>query len=896
MILYPPGNTSAPIEVEYSTLLTQATRNSHIVRSIKGFRAGKPVLLRLDDHWDTILWFWAILLASGLPVPSPPFSNVVGQRRRHIESLATLLESPIRITRAKSLALFDIPHGMQLYSIESLLQHARPPPADSTALRDSGSNNVNNGPAMLMLTSGSTGNAKAVKLSHRQILAASAAKASVRRLPPDRPFLNWIGLDHVASLVEIHIQALYLGLDQVHVHAADMTPSPTVFLDLLVSATQEETTPPTSPRWDLRDLVILASGGEANDTLVCRAAASLLARHGAPPNVITPGFGMTETCAGAIFNLDCPVYDVEHKHAFTSVGECIKGVEMRVTIPARNGEVVLASCGQPGDLQVRGPVVFDGYYRNEEATAEAFTSDAWFRTGDRAMVDSQGNLTMMSRAKDVVNINGVKVNSADIQVCLDQSVGRRVKYVVGFPSRAAHAHTEQVTVAYVPNESPLPAQVAVDVTGSIVEACLLCTGSRPVVFSLDDESLLPRTTLGKLSRAKMRALFEDGLFSQSVDSHSLLIQNFRLQHLSHPSSEAEASLVADFASTLNLPPDVIGVDTPVFDIGLTSMDLMRLKHRIDCRLRMSVPVVVLMKNPTARSLARALDGLCLEPAVAYDPLVPLRSSGSKTPLWLIHPGVGEVLVFVGLAQQLADDDRPVYALRARGFEPGQPRFGSIAEAVEVYRATIRRRQPKGPYAIAGYSYGSILAFEVAKRLEGEDGAPVPFLGSFNLPPHIKPRMRQLNWNLCLLHLAHFLGLVTEERADSLEDRFGRRLRADAIAQLLSMAHKQRMTELGLNEANLVSWADLAFGLQSMAVDYEPHGEVGAMDVFHAAPLRAAAKSREDWMENHLRKWADFCRAEPRFHEVQGAHYTMIGPDHVASFSKALKAALSSRGV
>lgn len=59
-------------------------------------------------------------------------------------------------------------------------------------------------PAILMFTSGSTGDAKAVRITHKQVLAAIARKASVRQLPLNRSFLNWIGLDHIASLVEIH--------------------------------------------------------------------------------------------------------------------------------------------------------------------------------------------------------------------------------------------------------------------------------------------------------------------------------------------------------------------------------------------------------------------------------------------------------------------------------------------------------------------------------------------------------------------------------------------------------------------------------------------------------------------------------------------------------------------
>jgi hypothetical protein len=134
----------------------------------------------------------------------------------------------------------------------------------------------------------------------------------------------------------------------------------------------------------------------------------------------------------------------------------------------------------------------------------------------------------------------------------------------------------------------------------------------------------------------------------------------------------------------------------MFEVGCTSIDLIRLKHHIDTRLGTTVPIVILMRYPSVRSLAAALShnsdptnasaSLKNSTAVNYDPVVTLRSRGIKTPLWLVNPGVAEVLVFFGLAKNLIQDDRPIYALRARGFDLGQEKFASITEAVEVYKS------------------------------------------------------------------------------------------------------------------------------------------------------------------------------------------------------------------
>src|SRR5262249_19053393 len=150
-----------------------------------------------------------------------------------------------------------------------------------------------------------------------------------------------------------------------------------------------------------------------------------------------------------------------------------------------------------------------------------------------------------------------------------------------------------------------------------------------------------------------------------------------------------------------------------------------------------LPVASILQAPSVRLLARRLTGGA---QAGYDPLVRLQHTGDGVPLFCVHPGLGEGLVFVNLAKYLVNE-RPFFALRARGFGPGEKPFGSFAEMVDAYATAIRRVQPHGPYAVAGYSYGGAVAFEIAKALEAQ-GEPVPFVGIFNLPPHISGRMNE----------------------------------------------------------------------------------------------------------------------------------------------------------
>lgn len=232
-------------------------------------------------------------------------------------------------------------------------------------------------------------------------------------------------------------------------------------------------------------------------------------------------------------------------------------------------------------------------------------------------------------------------------------------------------------------------------------------------------------------------------------------------------------------------------------------------------------------------------------------------------------------------------ERPFYALRARGFDPGEKPFESFAEMVRVYADAIRSRQPHGPYAIAGYSFGAAVAFEVARLLEAE-GERVDFLGSFNLPPHIKYRMDELDFVETAVNLAMFLDLVPERQAKTLPAELRPLTRQEQLARLIALAAPHRLAELDLDLDRFAAWADLADGLTSLGRTYRPAGTVARMSVFYAVPLRG---SKQDWLDNELSRWEDFTREAPRYLDVPGEHYTLMGPKHVAAFQSVLRAEL-----
>ncbi|KAI9694948.1 MAG: putative NRPS-like protein biosynthetic cluster [Bathelium mastoideum] len=906
LVFYPKGEIEGEGNTfTYAAFLERAEENAIRIHAL-GLESGTIVLLHFDSIQDNLEWFWAVTYAGYTPALSTPLSNNLEQRKKHLLNLHSLLDNPVCLTRTSLLGEFSSQNKLKLQTVEELPHLSIETPGflkvhGFYAPINQGILKQHEDIAALMLTSGSTGLAKAVCLTHGTILAAVAGKSAKNTTSTYTPFFNWIGTDHVANLTEIHMQAMWVGATQIHAQATDIivdpiqllrlvdkhriayTFAPNFFLASLLRTLQSADT----SGLNLSSLRSIISGGEANVIQTSLAISKLLQEKGAWPHVVKPAFGMTETCAGSIYNMDFPKYDLDQNTEFASLGSCVPGMQMRIVDD--NGLPVDADV--PGSLEVRGPNVFRKYYNNPTVTAESFNGP-WFITGDQGRIDASGRLFLTGRAKETLIINGVSYSPQEIESALEDVEGAKRTFTVVFPYREKGSDTESLAVAYCPTYEPEDVAKRVATNDALSKATMLHIGAKPLLLPLDAR-VLQKTTLGKISRSKVRKSFEAGALQKYLDFNAEQTQALKVQQFEKPEGETEQMIFEVFKESFDLPEYHLGVNANLFEIGVNSMDLIRIKNKLQKQINAEIPVITLMTNPTIRTLAVALKEL--QKPHEYDPMVVLQGQGDKTPLWLIHPGVGEVLVFLNLAIYLAD--RPVYAMRARGFEKGEDFFTSIEEMVSMYVDKIRSVQPKGPYALAGYSYGSMVAFEISKRLKAlDEEADIRFLGVFNLPPHIKTRMRQLDWTNCILNLSYFLDFFSEDDAMAMVPMLSKKSRQEVVDHIMSLAPKDRLNELGLDEQKLVTWADLAFSLQGAAVDYEPSGIVDRMDIFYAIPLAAVAKGLQDWKDNHLSKWQEYSKTAPRFYPVEGAHYTMLGPQHILSFQKTLKAALTARGL
>jgi len=199
---------------------------------------------------------------------------------------------------------------------------------------------------------------------------------------------------------------------------------------------------------------------------------------------LTEGYGLTEASPAvtAGYGYDAPD---------GSIGVPLPGVAVRLVEPG--GEDALV--GDPGEIWVKGPNVFPGYWQDEEATRAALTSDGWLRTGDIAVVDDDGFLSLVDRAKDVIIVSGFNVFPAEVEEVLVAHPAVEAAAVVSVP----HPHSGEAVRAFV----VVADDAHVDESALIEHAGrYLARYKCPSTITFVDE--LPYTVTGKVLRRALR--------------------------------------------------------------------------------------------------------------------------------------------------------------------------------------------------------------------------------------------------------------------------------------------------------------------------------------------------------------------------------------------------------
>jgi amino acid adenylation domain-containing protein len=550
--------------------------------------------------------------------------------------------------------------------------------------------------AYAIYTSGSTGRPKGALIEHRQAVNFFESMRRLWSITPADRVLQFASLNFDASVLEI-FGALLAGAGLV-LSARDELLSPERLAELmrdtdvsfvcLTPTVANLLTAEPLPR--LRTLVF---GGEALPAELVRAWLR-------PGLRIINVYGPTETAMVATYAELTSCADT------VPIGRPMPNCQAYVLDPALNP----VPQGVVGELYIGGAGVGRGYLARPDLTGQRFIPDRFsgragarlYKTGDLIKRRSDGQLVFVGRTDFQVKIRGLRIELGEIETAL-----------------LAHPDVTQAAAIVQRDPTGEPRLIgyvrAEDSTGTLVERLLEhlqdWLPSYMVPSQIQVLAEFPLNNSGKIDRLALPAL-ADGTLARTYTA---------------PRTELERTLAGSYADLLGAPR--VGIDDNFFELGGNSLRAMQLVGQLGTRSNVTVGVTDVLLAPTPRLLAARIGESC--GLRTTGPLVAL-ADGDR-PIYLLHPVGGTITAYLELAQRLAGRYRVI------GIESytdaGTPR-DRLPELVANYFELIRQDQPNGPYRLAGWSMGGVLAYELARRLEsiGEEVACLALLDApFDLP-------------------------------------------------------------------------------------------------------------------------------------------------------------------
>jgi amino acid adenylation domain-containing protein len=564
--------------------------------------------------------------------------------------------------------------------------------------------------AYVIFTSGSTGRPKGVVVPHRALANFLAAMAVEPGLAEHDRVLALTTVSFDMSVLELFL-AMFVGATVV-VASSETAVDPQALADALddhdvsfVQATPASWQMLIDAGWAGRPSLRAVCGGEA---LPKTLAAALLQRLGELWNM----YGPTETTVWSCGHRIVSPSDISIGHPVGNTSCFVRG---------RWGERL--PFGVPGELLIGGDGVTDGYLGRPELTSSRFLQDPFgdgstgrtYATGDLVSLRRDGTFSYLGRIDDQVKIRGFRIELGEVEsaLCSHPAVLRGVAV-----ARADEPERPRQLVAYVvprPGQALTEADLRAHVRRSLPDYMV----PSAVVF-VDSFPLNPN---GKVDRRRLPRPSRTAMPTRG----------------GRPRTPTEQVLTDVWTKVLGIPE--IGVMDDIFDLGADSLTVARLYATVSTQLGTRLPLAPAFALPTIAALAAHLDGEEEDEAVApgttergsgrWSSLVPIRGTGTRPPLFLVHGGAGTVLHFQPLARRLGED-QPVYAFQAVGLYGDAAPLGSVEDMAAHYIAEMRTVHPEGPYRIGGYCFGALVAYEIARQLTAE-GQPPTVLITFNGP-------------------------------------------------------------------------------------------------------------------------------------------------------------------
>jgi thioesterase domain-containing protein len=549
----------------------------------------------------------------------------------------------------------------------------------------------------------------------------------------------------------------------------------------------------------------------------------------------------------------------------------------------------LAPVGAIGELFIGGESLARGYLAQAGLTAERFVPDPFtkeegkklYRTGDLCRRLRDGTIEFIGRIDDQVKIRGYRVELGEIEAQMRDH-----------PAVSDCA----VVVSRKPGDKRLAAFLVLNERDdhSIVEDVQSFLRARLPAYMLPEVIVvdaLPITANGKVDR-------------RALSSHQSG-KNDRDASYIGPRDSIELRLVRLWEELLGASH--VGVTDDFFARGGHSLLAVRLLSRIQTEFGRTLPLSTLFSESTVERMAALLRR---QDAAGFTPLVSIQPKGSKPPFFCVHPAGGGVLCYRDLSLQLGKD-QPFYGLQDPSLELDREPIGDVKEMALIYIDAIRSLVPRGPYLLGAYSFGGVVAFEMARRLI-EQGETVSLLA---LIETVSPECSREILSLQELDEGLLLALNVKQEARvaglALPLSISRVSRLDPESRVEHVLEEVRRSnllspEIGISEFR--RYMRLHWSRREAIRNYQPQVYPGkitllrtnelAMDDFDdlgeiidPARLNAIREQESRVFQDPALGWQKLCTEPVDVHFVPGGHHTLLRDPHVRLLAETLEACI-----
>lgn len=347
-----------------------------------------------------------------------------------------------------------------------------------------------------------------------------------------------------------------------------------------------------------------------------------------------------------------------------------------------------------------------------------------------------------------------------------------------------------------------------------------------------------------------------------------------------PRTDVEGLVARIWAEHLGL--DSVGVYDDFFELGGHSMMAIQVLNQLEKETGKRLPLASLFEHSTVEAMTLMLE--MDAKSITWDSLVAIKPHGNKMPLYIVHGAGLNVLFFNTLAKNM-DPDQPVYGLQAKGLNGIDEPLEKIEDMASYYISEIVKHNPKGPYAIAGFSFGGIIAFEMAKQFKAM-GKEVKMLAMFDTYAYQSNRYdstlkKIFNKTRYLSkQLLYTFTLFSEDPKRTIEYKT-EAIKRRFIQFYWKLKYGQDQNQAGffgyannIDVKNVEAWEKYVF---------TPYN--GSIELFRA-------KKRTFYMDDfEYLGWKPFALKGIRIHEIPGEHNYIFAPPNDKEFAEILQKCL-----